>query len=166
MFPQTAKSANAPAIAALHARSWQRAYRGVFSDHYLDVECSVERLKTWTERFAKPDPKQHCSVIFDQDQLAGFCCTFASYDEHGAYLDNLHVASEYQGKGLGRLLMQDAARGVPDDEIYLVVLVSNAPAIAFYRRMNGRMGHTKTIDLAGTLVEVISVHWKTSALAK
>ena len=41
-------------IASLHADSWRRSYRGIYSDAYLDDEAPAERLLAWTERFANP----------------------------------------------------------------------------------------------------------------
>jgi len=156
MTIRTATPDDAAAIAALHARSWQSAYRGDFTDHYLDVECPSERREAWTQRFVAPDPAMYCAVVYDEDQLAGFCCTFDHYDGHGAYLDNLHVAPEYHGRGLGKQLLRDAAGRVSAENIYLVVLTSNTSAIAFYERMKGRFGPAEMRELAGTPVEVVS----------
>lgn len=169
MLLRHATRADAPAIAALHARSWQLAYRGDFSDHYLDVECPAERLQVWTERFATPNPDMITRVLEDPSgDLIGFCCTFLHYDTNGHYLDNLHVAAEHQGAGHGKRLLLDTANEVnkldPEGEIYLLVLTSNSPAIAFYERMGGRLGKVSTKDLAGTLVEVVAVHWRVAVL--
>jgi len=163
-----ATPADVPAIAALHARSWQLAYRGDFTDHYLDVECPVERLEVWTNRFAQPNPDMLTTVAEVGGVIVGFCCTFYAFDAYGSYLDNLHVAPEYQRQGVGKQLLADAARRVaqrdPDGEIYLLVLTSNAQAITFYQRRQGRFGEVKTKDLAGTEVEVVAVHWRVRAL--
>ena len=163
-FLRTARPTDAPAIAALHARNWQQAYRGDLPDHYLDVKCPAERLRTWTERFATPNPKMHCAVFEDGGRLAGFCCTFDDYDAHGAYLDNLHVADEYRGQGLGEQLLRNAARRVNNPELYLVVLTSNVAAIRFYERLNARRGAVETRELAGLPVEVVGMHWETADL--
>ncbi len=165
IFPRAATRADAPAIASLHARSWQTAYRGDFSDHYLDVICPAERLEVWTQRFAAPNPDMITRVLVaDEEEVVGFCCTFFNYDEHGSYLDNLHLAEAYQGMGFGRALMVDTARQLadrdPDGNFYLVVLTSNTAAIGFYERLGGRFGETSQRDLAGNVVEVIAVHWR------
>ncbi|MEM6768978.1 MAG: GNAT family N-acetyltransferase [Bacteroidota bacterium] len=164
IFPRAATPADAPAIAALHAASWQAAYRGDFSDHYLDVECPAERLAVWTERFAAPNPNMVARVLEeDGKRIVGFCCTFYDYDEHGSYLDNLHVAKDYHGWGFGRTLMVDTARQLadrdPNGSFYLVVLTSNQAAIGFYERMGGRFGKVSHRNLAGNTVEVVAVHW-------
>lgn len=45
-----AKMRDAPSIAALHADSWRRNYRGCYRDDYLDGDVDSERLQVWTER--------------------------------------------------------------------------------------------------------------------
>lgn len=165
IFPRAAAPTDVAAIAALHAASWQTAYRGDFSDHYLDVTCPAERLEVWTRRFAAADPNMITRVLASEgEQIVGFCCTFYDYDEHGSYLDNLHVLQEYHGHGFGRVLMVDTARQLaerdPDGSFYLVVLTSNTSAIGFYERMGGRFGEVSKRTLAGNEVEVVAVHWQ------
>ncbi|MFT7121615.1 MAG: ribosomal protein S18 acetylase RimI-like enzyme [Neolewinella sp.] len=162
---RTATPNDAPAIAALHARNWQIAYRGDFPAHYLDVECPVERLDVWTKRFANSDPNMLTTIAEKTGKMVGFCCTFQAQDEHGSYLDNLHVTPEMRGQGLGKILMRDAAKLVNTDEIYLFVITTNSSAIGFYEHLGGRLGKTKTINLAGTELEVVSIHWESAKLA-
>jgi hypothetical protein len=47
---------DAHAIAGLHADSWQRHYRGAFSDAFLDNDVAGYLLPLWIERLASPDP--------------------------------------------------------------------------------------------------------------
>ena len=51
--------ADAPAIAALHADSWRFAYRGAYSDEYLDGPVFEDRARVWQERMLSPRPNQH-----------------------------------------------------------------------------------------------------------
>jgi hypothetical protein len=48
---------DAYAVAALHASSWQRHYRGAFSDAFLDDDVAGYLLPLWTERLTSPDPR-------------------------------------------------------------------------------------------------------------
>ena len=55
-----------------------------------------------------------------------------------AYVDEVAVATEYQGRGLGRALMAEAERwalGQGASEIELHVWEANRPAIAFYEKL-------------------------------
>src|ERR1700723_3704320 len=54
---RAAAPGDAHAIAALHADSWQRHYRGAFSDAFLDNDVAGYLLPLWTERLARPDPR-------------------------------------------------------------------------------------------------------------
>ena len=54
---RAAAPGDADAIAGLHADSWQRNYRGAFSDAFLDHDVAGYLLPLWTERLARPDPR-------------------------------------------------------------------------------------------------------------
>jgi len=85
----------------------------------------------------------HLLGAFIDEDLIGFVCTFLDYhEEWGAYLDNLHVASTHQKKGIGLALMRHAAMWVsehrPDSMIYLHVIKENVPGIKFYEKIGGK----------------------------
>ena len=48
---RVAGRSDAAAIAALHADSWRRHYRGAYSDAFLDGDVHADRLAVWTEQF-------------------------------------------------------------------------------------------------------------------
>ena len=45
---------DAGAIAALHADSWRRHYRGAYLDSYLDGDVVADRLEVWSSRLTPP----------------------------------------------------------------------------------------------------------------
>jgi hypothetical protein len=47
---RAARPDDAGAIAGLHADSWQRHYRGAFSDAFLDGDVAGYLLPLWTDR--------------------------------------------------------------------------------------------------------------------
>lgn len=134
---RTATVGDANRIAALHARSWQETYRGIMPDDFLDEAVEAERLEVWQERFAEQPPNRQIIVAEDGGQLVGFACVVTGSDPvYGALLDNLHVASAYKGRGIGRTLIKQAAGWVGQREatspFYLWVYEQNHPARAFY----------------------------------
>lgn len=138
-----ATAPDAAAIAALHTLSWQKAYRGVFSDFYLDQEAAQERLTAWEERFSKPPPDLWVLLAEEKEELLGFVClTPQEEPQHGIMLDNLHVGEDQQGKGIGKKLLLSAHTWVkqqyPGQAMFLYVLQANTPAIAFYEAIGGR----------------------------
>ena len=83
------------AIAALHADSWRRHYRGAFSDEYLDGDVLDDRRAVWTGRLTAPDNADHTVVAEAGGTIIGFAHTILDDDPvDGALVDNLHVAHE------------------------------------------------------------------------
>lgn len=145
---------DAETIASLHAKSWALYYRGEFTDQYLDYEVQAERLAVWQKRMADPSPLQQVVLAEENGHLCGFSCVYLAEDElWGALLDNLHVSPAYMGKGIGRKLMQEAARWVqsqdPASTMYLWVLASNKNACRFYERIGGEKVEETNMDNPG-----------------
>lgn len=133
--------ADAAAVAALHAESWRRHYRGAYADAFLDGEVHDDRLAVWTERLREPDPGSHTIVAESDDGLVAFAHTIFEADPaFGALLDNLHVTSGQKRRGIGSRLMALTAGAVLErgTGFYLWVLEQNADARAFYEARGGR----------------------------
>ncbi len=134
--------ADADAIAALHADSWSRHYRGAYSDDYLDGDAHEDRRSVWRERFRVASEDQLTIVAEREDGLAGFAHTCCDADpEWGALLDNLHVRYNLKRQGIGRALMAETAATLverhPASPLYLWVLQQNVAAQAFYAALGG-----------------------------
>lgn len=125
------------AIATLHAESWRRNYRGVYSDEFLDGDVFDDRRAVWSERLTNSEPRQDTVVAEDGGAVVGFVHTILDHDPAwGALLDNLHVAYEVARRGVGTELMARSASAVVArgrrKGLYLWVLETNTPAQAFY----------------------------------
>ena len=130
------------AIAALHADSWRRNYRGAYLDSYLDGDVVTDRLVVWRERVTRPDAVFRTIIAEHDGAFAGFAHTKLDDDPTwGALLENLHVVHELKGRGIGTRLMAASARAVLDSTpgagLYLWVLDANAAAQVFYAARGG-----------------------------
>jgi GNAT superfamily N-acetyltransferase len=130
------------AIAALHADSWRRNYRGAYLDSYLDGDVVTDRLVVWRERITRPEATFRTIVAEHDGAFAGFVHTKLDDDPTwGALIDNLHVVHELKGQGIGTRLMEASARTVLDSTpgagLYLWVLEVNVAAQAFYAARGG-----------------------------
>jgi GNAT superfamily N-acetyltransferase len=157
--------ADAPVVAALHADSWLRTYRGMLSDAYLDGDVHGERLAVWQQRFAEPRPDQRAWLAVADGEPVGFVCLFADDDpQWGVYVDNLHVRGDQQGRGLGRTLLATAAEWTiaerPGSGLWLWVLEANHAGRAFYRR-TGAVEADRTLadDHGGGTATAVRCHW-------
>ena len=134
---------DAGAIAALHADSWRRHYRGAYLDSFLEGDVIADRLEVWASRLAAPRLDQY-TVIADGGggDLFGFVHTMFDHDpKWGALLDNLHVRSDLKGNEIGTHLLSQAALGLlqhrASGPIYLWVLDQNKAAQSFYDARGG-----------------------------
>jgi GNAT superfamily N-acetyltransferase len=137
-----AEAYDVEAIAALHADSWRRNYRGAYLDSYLDGDVVTDRLAVWRKRITRPEATFRTIVAQHEGAFAGFVHTNLDDDPRwGALVDNLHVVHELKGQGIGTRLMEASARTVldstPGTGLYLWVLDVNVAAQAFYAARGG-----------------------------
>jgi ribosomal protein S18 acetylase RimI-like enzyme len=142
MTIRTAEAADADLIAQLHARSWHTAYRGILSDEFLDGPLLADRLAVWRGRFAEVNRTDQMVLVDEQaGKMQGFACAFLDADpDWGTLLDNLHVAPECKGQGLGRQLMADVANRLlklDRARLHLWAFEQNHTARRFYERLGG-----------------------------
>jgi GNAT superfamily N-acetyltransferase len=142
---EPALASDADAIAALHADSWRRTYRGMLPDSFLDDEVAADRAALWKSRFADPAPERRLILKATRERaLLGFVCVMLDVEPAwGARLDNLHVDARCKGEGIGYVLFQAARRWTaevaPGQPVHLWVLEQNTGACAFYDRQGGEV---------------------------
>jgi ribosomal protein S18 acetylase RimI-like enzyme len=139
---RSATEHDAGAIAALHADSWRRHYRGAYLDSYLDGDIGPERQDVWTNRLTPPRVHQLTVCADDGTDLVGFAHTILDSDPTwGALLDNLHVRSDLKRTGIGTRLLSETAsqliRARPSQPLHLWVLDQNTAAQTFYAARGG-----------------------------
>ena len=138
-------------VAKLHAESWRSSYRGYLSDEYLDERAHADRSRVWQVKLTEDPASTLVLLAFRDGEPAGFVCAVLDEDETwGALLDNLHVLPRFQGKGLGKRLMIEAARWVsssrPRSALHLWVIAENEEARSFYESLSGQPLDTRLWD--------------------
>jgi GNAT superfamily N-acetyltransferase len=139
---RTALPDDAHAIARLHADSWQRHYRGAYSDEFLDSDVVGYLLPAWIERMSVPNSHTRTILAEHQGEIVGLAHTILGDDATwGALIDNLHVARGLKRQGIGTRLLALTGQAVldwsPTSGLYLWVLEQNSDARAFYAAQGG-----------------------------
>lgn len=157
---------DADAIADLHTRSRQDAYRGLYGDHYLDHQLPAISRANWRERFQTFAPRQDLilAALDDAEPVALAYASFRLNPEVGLLVDNLHVAPERKGQGLGSRLLAEVARWLCDEHegapLHLEVYAPNADALGFYVRKGGvEVARYRETTPGGREVEVARFRW-------
>lgn len=139
---------DADSIAALHADSWRRHYRGAYLDSYLDGDVVTNRQEVWRSRLARSTTGHFTIVARRGQEVLGFAHTIVDEDPlWGSLLENLHVTSDLKRSGIGSHLMSLAARTLlrirPRGSLHLWVLDQNTVGQAFYDARGGRRVETQ-----------------------
>jgi len=136
-----ATPADARAIAEVHVRSWQTAYRGELPDEYLDGLSVDERTSRWTERLAEPPLGVETLVAEDGGRVIGFTGFGPSRDEDApagtGEVYAIYLQPEWFGLGAGRELFaraNDRLRELGYARATLWVLATNERSRRFYER--------------------------------
>lgn len=101
------------AIAEVHVRTWQAAYRGQVPDAFLDGFSVEHRTRTWSQIITDSSPPASGAfVLEDHSEVLGFAHVSPSRDEDvGAQvgeLTSIYVCPEFWGFGGGGLLLERA----------------------------------------------------------
>jgi GNAT superfamily N-acetyltransferase len=129
---------DAMAVARVHVRAWQIAYRGLMPDDYLDGLRAEDRAQRYD--FSDGDAaRPRTLVAIEADSILGFATVSPARDEdvtgHGE-LCALYVEPDCWGRGIGRALASGARSELSRlgfTQAVLWVVAGNARAQQFYR---------------------------------
>jgi GNAT superfamily N-acetyltransferase len=153
---RAAGAADADSVAALHADSWRRHYRGAYADAFLDGDVLADRRAVWSRRLTVPRPDSITILAEADAEIVGFVHLVLDDDERwGSLVDNLHVTNARQRHGIGSALITRAAQAVVDGgatgSMYLWVLEQNTAAQAFYAAHGGKSAERALVHAPGGL---------------
>ncbi len=140
-------------VAALHADSWRRHYRGAYSDEFLDGDVVADRRTVWSGRLCSAGAT-HTILAEVGEDLVGFAhVVFDDDPTWGALVDNLHVDYRYKRCGVGSQLLARSAEVVRGRTkvtgLYLWVLEQNTAAQAFYEARGGIRAGSRPVSPPG-----------------
>lgn len=132
---------DADAIAVVHMRTWQAAYRGLMPSDFLEQLDVAERAERWRRNLSST-AGDHFVMEDDAGRIVGFCSVLPSPNPHDdetiGVIAALYVDPPHWRRGFGAALMQVAtarARERGFRELWLRVLEGNESARRFYENL-------------------------------
>jgi ribosomal protein S18 acetylase RimI-like enzyme len=156
---------DAEALARLHVRSWQWAYRGQLPDEYLDrmPETMDRRIEARRAQLTDLPPDHRWWIAEQAGQMVGFAVTEPSRDADAlpstGELSLIYLEQDAAGKGIGRALFAHAVEDLRQRgyaQAILWVLETNARARRFYEAAGWQAdGASKTEEWPGVLLREV-----------
>ncbi|WP_299748614.1 GNAT family N-acetyltransferase [uncultured Tateyamaria sp.] len=150
---------DAPALAALHARSWRASYAPYVSAEALGTPLDDNMRARWDSW-----PADRLILLAeDGDAVLGFA---AVVRQDVPLLDNLHVDPDARSGGIGARLLKMMAACLAEEgatALRLIVIADNARARHFYVRMGGQKGTPIDETLLGATVRMVPFRWSGAA---
>jgi ribosomal protein S18 acetylase RimI-like enzyme len=147
--------ADLPAIPRLLLDTWLEAYGSFIPREdlvgYLHAQYSQSKLEGL---FADPEVAGYVAV--EGEAVVGYSKLYHARAEQRLYVHQLYILPARQGLGLGHRLMaraEERARELGADRLWLGVMVKNAQAVAWYRKMGLTVTETSPFVMGSTSVE-------------
>lgn len=158
MLLRPAEPADALAVARVHVRSWQTAYRNLLPNDYLDQLRPEDRAQKYT--FGNLDPRHPYTVVATESGVIhGFATTAPARDPDVSgfgELYALYVEPDHWGRGIGVALIEASRARLVDlgfKSAVLWVLAGNVRAERFYRLDQWTAdGHRRSDEVWGIAV--------------
>ncbi len=129
---------DAAAIASIHVKGWQEAYRGLIPQNYLDSLNISERQQLWQKRLDASQSDQKTFVIEIKNEVLGFSSFGPSRDSSDpGEIYAIYIAPSWWRHRLGQELLTASVAALKEDsyqEAILWVLSKNERAIRFYQQ--------------------------------
>ncbi len=152
-------------VSAIRIRGWQRAYRGLMPQSYLDSLSVAEDAALRRERFTRAADGGGGEVVNLVAERGGAVVGWAALGPYregevrtgDAELYAIYVSGDHLGSGVGHALLEESVRRAGTRgqarRMYLWVLRENAPARGFYERAGFRPdGTEEPFEVEGTAV--------------
>jgi ribosomal protein S18 acetylase RimI-like enzyme len=147
--------ADLPTIQRLLLETWLDAYGSFIPREdlagYLNARYSQPKLDALFD-----DPDVTGLVAEADGAVIGYAKLYHARAEQRFYVHQLYILPARQGLGLGHRLMacaEERARELGADQIWLGVMVKNAQAVAWYKKMGYTVTETAPFAMGSTTVD-------------
>ena len=153
---------DAPAIAEVHVRTWQHAYRDLLPADFLAGLSVAARERFWQSELSVLPSDRMPWLADSGGDVAGFASIGPSRDADApgttGEIYAIYVLPECWDRGVGADLLRRAERDLVDHgyaEATLWVLAGNDRARGFYERAGWQLGGERTERIGGIEMEEV-----------
>jgi ribosomal protein S18 acetylase RimI-like enzyme len=150
----TATEADLAAVAELAGLIWRRHYPGIITTEQIDYMLALGYSHAALSRFIEEDGAGLDLARFG-DRLAGFAACYPADGGRELKLDKLYVLQEFQGRGVGRRLIEATevrARAQRCSALILNVNKNNVQAIRAYEKNGFAIREAVVVDIGAGFV--------------
>ena len=151
-----ATASDAPAIAEIHVRCWQFAYRGIVPDTVLDSLSMSAHEQLWRHTLELPSTASSLWVAEEGGRALGFCATGGSEDDDATpetgEVGAIYLRPDRIGAGVGQALFGQAVNDLRERgfrRATLWVFRDNERARRFYETAGWRPDGMETSKARG-----------------
>jgi len=155
-----------PAVARVYAGSWRTTYEGLVPDAFLKAMTLEAATKNFTDCLQPNSYSYFLHVAEENGKIVGFADggKERSHPESGVgELYAIYILKEFQGKGIGKALFQEAVRSLKGSGMDSMVawMLEKSPYWKFYELRGGkRAPGSKKLDLGGDPILLVSYVWE------
>ncbi|MBP1970541.1 L-amino acid N-acyltransferase YncA [Virgibacillus natechei] len=153
---------DAPHIATVHVDSWRTTYKGILPCEFLKKLSYEQRTKLWESNVTE----ENVYVVENEDEeIVGFATggkkKTENYDQFHGELYAIYILEEYQGKGIGKMLMQPVIKELEQFGInsIIVLVLEDNPSKYFYEALGAREIDSLEITIAGVELNELVYGW-------
>ena len=165
-----ARPGDAAAIAKIHVETWRAAYAGIVPDAYLVSMTESKQALQWNHTIRRAAAPEAVLAAVSADVPGGRIVGFGSCGRArgpsgsspgGGEVFTLYVAPDWQGQGIGRLLLEGLFARLHEGKVGNAVLwvLSDNPARFFYEALGGRRIAERKERFAGVELEESGYAW-------
>jgi ribosomal protein S18 acetylase RimI-like enzyme len=144
-----------PSIHRITWQSWIATYSSFIPENdlrsYFDAHYTDASLLSMFE-----DPSGQGFVAETDHHIVGYLRLFFNRGENRLYIPSLHVLQDFQGKGIGRRLLESAeeyAARKRMDRVWIGVMVKNRRALIYYRKVGFLFIREEPFTMGNTTVK-------------
>ncbi|MDA3884449.1 MAG: GNAT family N-acetyltransferase [Candidatus Delongbacteria bacterium] len=160
-----ANTSDIEGIAKVHFTTMMSTYKDLMPDDFLAARTLEERTAKWNETFESD--YEIFFVAESEGNIVGFCGGAKNdlpdlKDKYEYELKKIYVLKEYQGQGVGKMLIKKFVSKVKElgyNSLFLWVLGSN-PYRRFYDKLGGKVVAEKEYHPAGYVLKGEGYGWE------